>query len=67
MKAFVVHDGDEGWSIQFAEHGVVARRNGAAELDVAFGDVSCRREPGFDSFAATGEVPAAARLAAGWW
>lgn len=68
-KAYQVTEPEEGNAvIVFAEKNVVARRNGANELDIDFTEVeSCVRKPQFDEFAAAGEVPVKALLADGWW
>ena len=65
--AYVIHDGNEGRSIQFATSNVAARRRGAAELDTDFADVTCHRQPAFDAYVENGHVPAAVKLGAGWW
>ena len=65
-KAYSVQ-GDEHGCVVFAEHNVVARREGANELNIEFGDVeSCRRAPQFDQYADAGKVPVQALLDAGW-
>lgn len=65
-KAFCVTDEAEGRSVVvFAKHNIVARRQGAGELDTEFDSVSCRRAPNFDSFY-PGPVPVATKLQAGW-
>ncbi len=57
LKAFSVQ-ADEFGCIRFAKTHVEARREGAAELDVEFGDiVSCRRAPELDKYAAARHVP----------
>lgn len=67
LKCFVVHDGDEGWSIQFAKSGVEGRRWGANEIGCDFEDIeSCRRKPEWDRYA-PGPVPTAAQIKGGWW
>jgi hypothetical protein len=66
-RAYVIHDGDEGWSIQFATSNVAARRRGAAELDADFAEVTCHRQPAFDAYAEDGHVPTAVQIEAGWW
>lgn len=66
LKAFCVTEEPEGQSaVIFAKHNVVARRQGAQELNTEFDSVSCRRAPNFDSFA-PGPVPVEALLQAGW-
>jgi hypothetical protein len=67
-RAFVVSEDHEGKAIVvFAQHNVVARREGAQELNEEFEYVECRRAPEFDSFTEQGYVPRRALLAAGWW
>ena len=55
MKAFHVQ-GDEYGVVVFANSNVVARREGALELDEQFNSVSCKRVPGLDSYAKAGKV-----------
>lgn len=51
LKAYSVQ-GNEYGTIVFARHGVVARREGANELNIEFADVeSCRRVPAMDQYA----------------
>lgn len=67
LKCFVIHDGDEGWSIQFAKSHVHARRQGANEIGCEFEEVeSCRRRKEWDSYA-PGPVPASVTIEGGWW
>lgn len=67
MKAFIVTEECDGKSeICFANHAVVARREGAAELGEEFADVSCRRAPYADAYA-PGPVPLSVLWDAGWW
>lgn len=68
LKAYQVCEGDEGHAvIEFATSNAAARRNGANELGIEWESVeSCRRSPGFDSFA-PGPVPPSELLRAGWW
>lgn len=68
MKAFQIDDetSDGNSVVVFANHAVVARREGATELDVEFGDVSCRRVPHFDA-RAPGPLADEELWAAGWW
>ncbi|WP_343734601.1 hypothetical protein [Acidovorax sp.] len=68
LKAYVVHEDDEGnCAVVFATNGATARRDGANELNLSFEEVaSCRRQPAFDQYA-PGPVPMHATLAAGWW
>lgn len=58
LKAYSVQ-GNEYGVIEFARHSVVARRNGANELDIAFERVeSCTRVPALDEYAGReGGVP----------
>ncbi|WP_395605031.1 hypothetical protein [Pseudomonas sp. B16120] len=58
LKAYSVQ-GNEYGVVTFALSGVVARREGANELNIEFGQVeSCRRMPGLDDFAGQpGGVP----------
>jgi len=53
LKAYVVTDefGEGYAAVMFAEKSVVARREGANELDCEFGDVSCKRAPWADDLA----------------
>lgn len=68
LKAYEVHDGDEGWAIVFAEKAVVARREGAQQLDIDFEEVDfCRRMKWADKYAEAGVVPMSAAIEAGWW
>lgn len=67
-KAFVVSEDMEGRSvIVFAQHNVVARREGANELNTEFEYVECRRAPEFDSHAEKGFVPRSVLMGLGWW
>lgn len=67
LKAYEVHDGDEGWAIVFATNGATARRLGAGELSVSFEEVEfCRRMPAVDQYA-PGPVPPLALIDLGWW
>lgn len=66
LKAFCVSNESEGQStVIFAKYNIVARRQGAQELNTEFDSVSCRRSPNFDQFA-PGPVPVEAQLLAGW-
>jgi hypothetical protein len=57
VKAYSVQ-ADEYGCIRFATSNVVARREGANELDVDFGDIqSCKRIPELDEYATKGRVP----------
>lgn len=69
MKAYLVQDdyGDGGACVRFARHNVVARREGAIELDCEFEDVTCRRYPAFDQYAEQGGVPDSVLVDHGWW
>lgn len=59
--------GYENGCIVFAKHNVVARREGALDIDCDFEDVeSCRRAPQFDQYA-PGPVPVRALMENGWW
>lgn len=66
LKAYMVSD-DEHSVIEFSEHAVVARRNGANELSADFELVSCRRAPYADPYAEQGWVPPQVLMANGWW
>lgn len=67
LKAYQVHDGDEGWAIVFATNSATARREGAGEIGCEWGDIdTCRRAPQWDQYA-PGPVPPLARIASGWW
>lgn len=66
LRAYTVHDGDDGWTTVFATSNVAARRMGANELSCDFRDVdSCRRSPEFDQYA-PGPVPSHALIAGNW-
>ena len=69
MKAYQVTDQgpDAGACVVFAEHAVVARRQGAQELDCEFESVSCARAPDFDAYALLGYVPADVLVDHGWF
>lgn len=56
LKAYYVQ-GDEYGVIRFAKSNVVARREGASELEEEFNCVSCKRIPGADKYAELGRVP----------
>ncbi|BCP56229.1 hypothetical protein K32_48460 [Kaistia sp. 32K] len=57
LKAYSVQ-GSEYGTITFARHAVVARRDGANELNIEFEDVeSCLRVPALDRYASAGGVP----------
>jgi hypothetical protein len=67
LKAYTVHDGDDGWCIVFAKYGVVARRFGANELDIEFDKVDfCRRTKWADGYA-PGPIPKLVMIENGWW
>jgi hypothetical protein len=67
LKAYQVDHYEEGSVIVFARHNVVARREGANELNTDFDGVAfCRRAPQFDHYA-PGPVPISAMIEAGWW
>lgn len=68
LKAFSVMEDFDGHSvIVFAEKAVVARRNGANELNVDFSEVSeCKRLPWADEYA-PGPVPVHVKIENGWW
>ncbi|MCS2154733.1 hypothetical protein MUU49_19460 [Scandinavium goeteborgense] len=67
LKAFHVQ-GDEYGCIRFAASNVVARREGANELDEDFNCVTCKRIPDADKYASQGQVPARALVEdLGWW
>ena len=67
FKAYIVHDGDEGWAVVYATNGASARRHGANELDVDFSEIeSCHREPSLDEFA-NAQIPITSMLDLGWW
>lgn len=67
MRAYIVREvyGD-GCCVRFAAFNVVARREGANELDAEFGAVECSRYPDFDQYAETG-VPDPVLVDHGWW
>lgn len=67
MKAYYVSEECEGSAVvRFANHAVVARREGANELNDEFEYVSCRRAPEFDQYA-PGPIPAQVLLDHGWF
>jgi hypothetical protein len=67
LKAYTVHDGGDHSVIVFALHNVVARREGANELDCGFNEVDyCTRSPEFDQYA-PGPVPPLVAIEHGWW
>lgn len=68
IKAYTVTDDYEGECvIIFAERSVVARREGANELNAEFGEVTCRRAQWADEYA-PGPVPVEAQInRGGFW
>jgi len=67
LKAYTVYDGGDHSVIVFARHNVVARREGANELDCGFNELDyCKRSPEFDSYA-PGPVPPLVAIEHGWW
>lgn len=67
VKAYHVQ-GDEYGVIRFASSNVVARREGANELDEEFNAVSCKRIPAADKYAPDASVPTKALVEEfGWW
>lgn len=67
LKAYYVTDGNDGSCIRFATNSATARREGANELDLEWGDIdSCTRRPEFDQFA-PGPVPPDVLIEEGWW
>ena len=68
FKAYVVRDdgGDGECCIRFAKHPVVARREGANELNTDFESVECRRAKEFDEYV-PGPVPPLVLIEHGWW
>lgn len=68
LKAYSVQ-GYENGCITFAKSNVVARREGANELDIEFEEVeSCRRAPWADEYSGVkGGVPPLVMIENGWW
>jgi hypothetical protein len=68
LKAYVIRDdgGDGECCIRFAKHAVVARREGANELNADFESVECRRADYLDEYA-PGPVPPLVLIEHGWW
>lgn len=68
LKAYKVHDGYEGYgTVIFAMNSATARREGANELGIEWGEVeSCRRAPEFDQYA-PGPVHPLTLIKHGWW
>ena len=58
LKAYHIQDNHEGSAVViFANKNVVARREGANELNVEFADVSCHRLPWADKYGSVDEIP----------
>lgn len=51
LKAYVIHDGDEGYDIAYAETEGKAQAQGASFLGCDCTEVTCRRAPEFDQYA----------------
>jgi hypothetical protein len=68
LRAYTVHDGEDGYTVVFGRTNGVARAQGANELNCGFEDVAyCRRAPEFDQYA-PGPVPPEACIEQGnWW
>ncbi len=68
MKAFaVLEECENTGGIVFAEHAIVARRDGANIFsDGDFSGISCRRAPWADEFADTRLIPAKVMIENGW-
>lgn len=66
MKAYVITDADEHACVRFAQHAVVARREGANELDIDFESATCSRARHFDEYS-PGPVPWLVLIDHGWW
>lgn len=67
LRAFVVTEPQEGHAVViFSRHAVVARREGANDLDTEFQCVECRRAPALDEYA-PGPVSPLVLLDHGWW
>jgi hypothetical protein len=67
IVAYEVHDGNDGWSIQFATNGASARREGANDIGCEWEDIDfCRRKPELDQYS-PGPAPIKAMMEAGWW
>lgn len=67
LRAYTVHDGDDGYTVVFGRTNGAARARGANELNCGFEDVEyCRRAPEFDQYA-PGPVPSQAQIEAGNW
>jgi hypothetical protein len=66
MKAFRIDNGyEEGSIILFAKHRATAQRNGAQEMELEFGEVTCQRKKEYDIHYP--KVPIYVLLADGWW
>lgn len=66
MKAYIITEPELGACIKFAKYNVVARREGALELDAEFESVECRRAPEFDKYSSEKMVPMQDLIARGW-
>jgi hypothetical protein len=68
LKAYSVTEHDENrGEIYFAKHAIVARRLGADQYgDSELSNVSCRRVPWADKFAAQGDIPIYDLINNGW-
>lgn len=69
MKAYTVTEATEQQAvIIFASRSVVARRQGANELNVAFEEIeSCIRAPWADQYHTQQNIPADVAIDNGWW
>lgn len=72
LKAYIVNSeyAEDSSSIQFAEHAVVARRNGLNDLNAdsdCFAGSTCRRMPNLDKYGDAYEVPVRELIWDGWW
>lgn len=63
---YIVTDGGDGARVMFCTSDISAKRKLACELGCEISDLSARRQPGWDQYAATG-VPALVKIDAGWW
>lgn len=59
--------GEERAVIAYAVRNAPARRIGAGELDLEWSEVSCRRAPEFDKYAAQGGPTPLQYIEEGWW
>lgn len=66
LKCFWVSDDGDHHDVVFERHAITAKRRFADELGYHLSDITCRRMPAWDHFAAQGYVPALARIDAGW-